>query len=176
VAGQWITFKQPKGILYRVDERPVELEQLNWGAPRKDDTRHRLLSRATGVELGAQVRKCDGLVARKLPKTGLDRGKGLRIGQDIRRLLQGVVLVDRNQRSCWFSITGNQYVVTTIGDVAQEGTEISSELADWDCLCHNRSVPHCVRRLVAGPTAAVITARRYWSRSLMEAGPRLAPH
>ncbi len=107
VADQWVAFKQPERVLYRNDEGPVELKQLTSGAPCEDDTCHRLLSRATGVELSTKVRKCDGLVARELSKTGLDRGQRLGIGQDLRRLLQGVVLIDRNQRSGRFAVAGN---------------------------------------------------------------------
>jgi hypothetical protein len=172
VADQWIAFEQTERVLNRIDERPVELEQLTSGATRKDDTCHRLLWRATGIELSAKIRQCDGLIARELPKTGLDRGERLRVGQDLRRLLQGVVLVDRHQRSCWFSITGNQYVITTIGDVAQKGTEIGSELAGRDCLCHSRSVPHCVRARERGPTVRSLVAPRYWSRRIVAVQPR----
>gem|GEM_PF-6671987 len=43
MAGRWIAFEQPERVLYRIDEGPVELEQLTSGAPCEDDTRHRLL-------------------------------------------------------------------------------------------------------------------------------------
>jgi hypothetical protein len=43
MADQRIAFKQPKRVLYRINQGPVELEQLTTGAPREDDTRHRLL-------------------------------------------------------------------------------------------------------------------------------------
>jgi hypothetical protein len=43
VADQRIALEQSERILYRIDERPVELEQLTTGAPCEDDTRHRLL-------------------------------------------------------------------------------------------------------------------------------------
>lgn len=74
---QRIALEQPEGVLYRINERPVELEQLSSGAPREDDSRHRLLRCAARVELGAKIRKRDGLIARELRKTGLDRDEGL---------------------------------------------------------------------------------------------------
>lgn len=43
VADQRIALEQPERILYRINQGPVELEQLTSGAPREDDTRHRLL-------------------------------------------------------------------------------------------------------------------------------------
>jgi hypothetical protein len=43
VAAQWIALEQAERILYRIDERPVELKQLTTSAPYNDDTRHRLL-------------------------------------------------------------------------------------------------------------------------------------
>lgn len=136
VSSQRIAFEQPECVLYRVDEGPVELEQLASGAPCEDDTRHRLLRWTTGVELGAKIRECDGLVPRELRETGFDSSEGLGVGQDLGRLLQGVVLVDWNQRSSRFSVAGHQHVIAAIGDIAQEGTEIATELPDWDCLCH----------------------------------------
>jgi hypothetical protein len=43
VADRGIALEQPERILYRIDQRPVELEQLTSGAACNDDTRHRLL-------------------------------------------------------------------------------------------------------------------------------------
>ena len=43
VADHRIAFEQPERVLDRIDEGPVELEQLNSRAPSEDDTRHRLL-------------------------------------------------------------------------------------------------------------------------------------
>jgi hypothetical protein len=43
VADQRIALEQPERILYRINQGPVELEKLTTGAPREDDTRHRLL-------------------------------------------------------------------------------------------------------------------------------------
>lgn len=43
VADQRIAFEQPERVLYRIDQGPVELEQLTSGAPSENNTRHRLL-------------------------------------------------------------------------------------------------------------------------------------
>jgi len=43
VTDQRIALEQPERILYRINQGPVELEQLTTGAPREDDTRHCLL-------------------------------------------------------------------------------------------------------------------------------------
>lgn len=77
MADQRIALQQPERVLYRIDERPAELEQLTSGAPCEDDLRHRLLRCAARVEFGAKLRERHGLTARELRKTGLDRGEGL---------------------------------------------------------------------------------------------------
>lgn len=77
MADEGIALQQAERVLYRINQRPVELEQLASRAPCKDDPRHRLLRCAARVEFGAKLRECHGLIARELRKTGLDRGEGL---------------------------------------------------------------------------------------------------
>src|SRR5664280_3831005 len=121
---------------YGIDEGPVELEQLTSSAPRDDDACHRSTRRAVGIELDAKIRERDDLPPRELCKTGFDSRECLRVGQDFRRLLKGVVLVDWNERSGRLSVAGHQHVIATIGDVAQQGAEIGPELTDWHSLRH----------------------------------------
>lgn len=77
VTVQRIALEQAERILYRIDQRPVEIEQLASGAPSEDDTRHRLLRCAARVELNTKLRERYGLLARELRKTSFDRGEGL---------------------------------------------------------------------------------------------------
>jgi hypothetical protein len=108
--------------------------------------RHCLLHRAAGIELGAKIRKRDSVVARELRKTGFNRGERLGIAQDLRRLLEGVVLVDWDQRKGWLSVAGHQYVIATIGDIAQDATEIGPDSRAGTVFA-TADVPHCVRIL-----------------------------
>jgi hypothetical protein len=77
VAGNRIAFEQPERILYGIDERPIELEQLTAGAAREDDARHRSAGLAPLVEFGAHVGERDCLPARELGESGFDRGECL---------------------------------------------------------------------------------------------------
>ena len=50
-------------------------------------------------------------------------------------------------------------MISTVGDVAQQGAEISPELTDWNDLCHYLSVPHCVRTSFADPAVPFTIVR-----------------
>jgi|GEM_PF-4222281 len=63
MADEGIALQRAERVLYRINQRPAELKQLTSDAPRKDDPRHRLLRCAARVELGAKIRKRDGLIA-----------------------------------------------------------------------------------------------------------------
>ena len=147
VARQRIAFEKTERVPCSVDDGPAELEHLAACAASEDDVRHHSAGWAQLVELGAQVSETDNLPTRDLGQTGLDRGERLGVGQDLRRLLESVVLVDRDKRGGRFAVARHEHMVATISYIAQQGAQMGPKLANWHCLCHRPSVPYCVLKV-----------------------------
>ena len=96
VARMRIALKQPKRVLDRVDQRPIELEQFTSGAPRQDDAGHLSAARAALGQLAAEILEGDGLLPRELRQAGFERSERIAIGENFGSLLQRLVFVDRH--------------------------------------------------------------------------------
>lgn len=79
--------KQAKRLLDRVDQRPIEFEQVAPGAPRQNDARHRSAGCPALGELPAQIFEAHRFVARELAQAGLERVEGVGIREDLGGLL-----------------------------------------------------------------------------------------
>jgi hypothetical protein len=88
--------EQPKGILDCVDQTPVKAQQRESSAAREDDPSHGSAGNSTLCQLLPQILKRNGLPPRKLAQANLDRRERVPVGEDLGRLLQRLVLVDRN--------------------------------------------------------------------------------
>ena len=170
MASEWLAFEQRERVLNGVDQRPVEFEQLTSRAPREDDASHELAGRASLRQLGAQVRKRDGFPASEVGEASFDGCERRRVGENLRSLLERLVLVDWDKRRSRLAVACYEHVVATIGDIAKKLAEVRSKLANGDCLCHTLSVPSCVHarkrplrqrecRCARPATASAITAR-----------------
>ncbi len=80
IPGGGFAFEQTEGILDRVDERPIEIEQLEPGAARQDDSRQRSAFAATLGELAAKLVQRDAVPALELTRTRLYRARRTRVG------------------------------------------------------------------------------------------------
>jgi hypothetical protein len=120
VAGEWLALEQRQRILNGVDQGPVEFEQLLARAAREDDARHDSAGRASLRKLGAQIRKRDGLPASEVGEARFNGGERRRVGQNLRGLLECLVLVDWYKRRSRLAIACYEHVVATISDVAEE--------------------------------------------------------
>jgi hypothetical protein len=96
VPGDRIALERAEGFFHGVDQRRVEREQIVTRAPREDDPGHALASGPALGELVTKTLERDGLVARELGETGFDRCQRVRVGENLRRLLERLVLVDGN--------------------------------------------------------------------------------
>jgi hypothetical protein len=63
---------------------------------------------------------------------GLDRSERVRVREDLRGLLQRVVLIDRDQSRRRVAIAGHEHVIAAVGHIAEQLAETSAELADRD--------------------------------------------
>ena len=124
--GAWLALKQAQHILDRINQRPVELKQLAAGAAREDELRQRSAGRATLGQLAAKLCKRDSLVAGDLSEAGLQRDKGIGIGENLSGLLQGLVLIDRNQRRRRSAVASYQHMVAAVADIIKQAAEIAA--------------------------------------------------
>src|SRR5918997_5758637 len=81
-----------------IDHRPGQIEEILSRAPRKHDTRHGSAAVSKLGELPPKLFEADRLVTVQLLEPRLDGREGLAIGEDLRRLLQCLVLPDRDER------------------------------------------------------------------------------
>lgn len=137
VTGKGITLEQAKRILDRVDQRPAQLEQVAPGSPGKYESRQRSAGRGPALgQFATKVSESDRLAALDLGKAHLQRGEGIRIGEDLGSLLQRLVLINGNQGRRRSSITGHHHVISAITDVVQEAADIAPQLSHGNGLGH----------------------------------------
>jgi hypothetical protein len=139
-----VPLEQSKRVLDSVDQRPVEVEQLASGAPRKNDFGHASAHGSTLAEVAAKVVERDAVASCQLGEAGFDGGERRRVRKDLSGLFERFILVDRNERRGRLAIASHHHVITAVGNVAQQLAELRPELPNWDSLRHARSVPHCV--------------------------------
>lgn len=136
-----LALEQAERVLDGVDQGPAELEQFAPGATGEDEPRQCLAGGRTALrQLVAKIGKGNGLPALDLGKASLQRGERVGVGEKLRRLLQRLVLVDRNQRRRWSAIAGDQHVITTLADVVEQAAQVAAQLSDRDRLRHFMSV------------------------------------
>jgi len=75
-------------------------------------------------QLAAKLGKGDRLAPLDLAKTCLQRGEGIRMGENLGSLLQRLVLVYRNQSCGRRPIAGDEHVVAAIADVVEQAAEV----------------------------------------------------
>lgn len=89
MAGERFTLEQPKRALYRIDERPAQLEQFMTCSSSEDKSRQRSAAgrRTTLGKLAAKLSESHGFATLELGKTRLQRGQRIRIGENLGGLL-----------------------------------------------------------------------------------------
>lgn len=116
-----LPLKQAQGILDCVDQRPVEFEQLMTSAPSKDKSRQRSTSGRSAIgQLAAKLGEGDRFVSCDLGQAGLKRGEGVWVRENLRGLLQSLVLVNRNQGCGRSAVAGHQDVIASIADIVKQ--------------------------------------------------------
>jgi hypothetical protein len=119
--------EQAERIGDRVDQGPVEREQLATGAASEDKLRQR--SGCVGATLGelvAELSKGDRFGALDLGEPGLQGGHRIGIGEDLGGLLEGLVLIDRNQGGGGRAIAGDEDVIAPVADLVEQIAEIAT--------------------------------------------------
>jgi hypothetical protein len=125
VAGERIALEQAEGVLDRVDQGPVQIEEVAACSPGEDEPRQRSVGgRPGGGQLFAQLRQRDRLPTLDLAEPLLEGGDRGGVGEDLGGLLQGLVLVDRHERCRRNAIAGDQNVVPTIAHLIEEPAQI----------------------------------------------------
>jgi predicted transcriptional regulator len=170
VSSLGLAFEQPKRFGHRVRDRPFELEDLPPCSPSENDTIH-LSMTGPGCDISTEVVECHRLAALDLSHSFFDRGEGVVVGEDLRRLFECLVLVDRDKDRCRSAAPGHDDVLTEIGNSIDETGEFTSQLADRHRSCHggkctvlsthffsaegSHSSPRRVAALAAPPSDAI---------------------
>lgn len=104
IADKRIALEEPKRVLDRVDQRPVQFEQVMTGPTGEDESSQGSTGGRPALgQLAAKVGKSDRLAALNLGKTRLQCREGIGIGKDLGGLLQRLVLVYGNESRCVYS-------------------------------------------------------------------------
>lgn len=115
MTGLRFALRQPQRVLDRVDQRPVKFEQLPPRATGEDEPCQRSAGGSPTLgKLAAKLREGDRFAALYLGETGLQSGESVGVGENLGGLLQGLILVDRNQGCGWSSVAGHQDVIASI--------------------------------------------------------------
>jgi hypothetical protein len=141
MAGGGLSLELSKRVLDRVDQWPVELEQVCTCASGQDDARQCLSEGATALgKLVAQRVERDGVAAVELGESHFDGSDGARVGKNLGRLLERLILVDRHERGRWPAVTRHEDVIAAISDVVQQFAQPAAELSHGYVLGHMASV------------------------------------
>lgn len=88
VSGSRFPLQQAQRILDRVDQWPVEFEQLSSSAAGEDESRQQsACGHSTLSQLAAKLREGDRFVALDLGETSLQGGEGVGVGKNLGGLL-----------------------------------------------------------------------------------------
>lgn len=129
-------------VLDRVDERPVKFEQVVSGPSGQNDAGHRrsVGGAAALGELYAQRVERDGVAALEVGQTLFDGVDGVAVGEDLGRLLERLILIDRHERGRWPAIARHEDVIPAISDVVEQFAQAAAKLSHGHVLSHARSV------------------------------------
>lgn len=141
VTGLRLALQQAQRILDSVDQRPAQLQQLAAGSPGEDKPRQGSAGgRSALCQLAAKLGKGRRLAALDLGQARLQRGQGVWVGEDLSGLLQPLILIDRDQRRSRGAVAGDQHVVATVADVAEQAAQVAAQLANGNGPCHRGRV------------------------------------
>jgi hypothetical protein len=127
MSGPWLALEQAQSILDRVDQRPIEVEQLPPYAAGKNEPRQRLAGGSSALsQLTAKFNKGDRLIACDLRQADLQGGECIWVGENLGGLLQCLVLVDRDQSRGRGAIASHKHVITPIADIVEQAAEVAA--------------------------------------------------
>lgn len=128
------SLKQSERLAHSIRKRPFELENLSTSPPDELDPAH--LSSSATLEIPTNLGKRHRLPSLSFLAPFLDRGKGFWIRKDLGRLLQRLVLVDRNQHGRRTPPPGNDDVLPHICHAVDDLTELVAKLSNRNRLAH----------------------------------------
>ena len=118
ITGKWVALQQPKRILDRIDQGPIQGKKVSPRAAGKDEPSQGSASSGSPFgQLAAELVQGDRLATLDLPKPCLQCRESIRIGKDLSRLLQRLVLVYWNKSRCGSAVAGDQHMIAPITDV-----------------------------------------------------------
>ena len=103
--------------------------------------------------LGTHIIERHDLTCGQIIEPTPDRGERALIGKDLRGLLQGFVLVDRDQYRRRSAVPSDRDVLTTVSDLVEQIGEVGTELPDGHGLGHAAEcISTCTHPAVSGLT------------------------
>jgi hypothetical protein len=136
-----LSLELAKRVLDRGDQWPVELEQVCTCASGQDDAGQCGSEGAAALgDLVAQGVERDGVAAVELGQSHLDGSDCAGVGENLGRLLERLVLVDRYECGSGPAVARHEDVVAAISDVVQQFAQPAAELSHGYVLGHTASV------------------------------------
>ena|SRR5438093_13726728 len=122
MTGLWVGFEQRDRVQYRLCESDIKAGDLRSSGSSEENTSH---SPASACALSLRDIRAHFIERRNAPsfeigKAALDRPQGRRVREDLRRLLQALVLIDRNNRGSGTAMAGHDDMLTPVRDLIQE--------------------------------------------------------
>ncbi len=111
--------EQGQGFEDGIGKTPIQCAELRSRRPCQKDTSHRLGPSASLRVIGANLVEGVGPAGLDLRPTATNIGEGLRVGQDLRRLLKGFVFVDGNDSHRRTAPPSNNDMLAQIGDLIE---------------------------------------------------------
>lgn len=134
-----LALEETESLDHSVGKGPVKVDDLLSGSSGKLDPAHLV---PTGSQLSAEVVKRHDIPALYFPSPLLDGGHRLGVRQDLSRLLQRLVLIDRDEHGRRTTMAGDDDMLAQIGNLIDDLAQLTAKLADRYGLGHATSVPH----------------------------------
>lgn len=146
-----ISLEQGQGVEDGFGKTRGQRAELRSRQSCQDDTSHRLRPSEPLRMFGSNLIERMGATRLEVCPTATDIGERLRVRQNLGRLLERLVLVDRYDRRCRTATPSHDDMLTQIRDLIEESSQLRAELTNGNGLGHDGcSVPAKVH----GPQAS----------------------
>jgi len=170
-------FKDAERLNDGIGQRPVEIDDLFTGPSGELDPAHLPVS---AVELSAQLIERHSFPSRDLLTTFFDGSERVGIGEDLGRLLQGLIFVHRNKHSRGTAPPGDDHVLSEVSNLIDKLAELATKLSNRNRLTHALSVPKCVHLGKEGSVLSEYSiaplSREFLNRIARTTVPRMRRH
>jgi len=129
-----VPFEESEGIVDGVYERPVDGHEIVARRPGEDDASQG--SATMPADLPTELGEGHGVALLQVCEPRVDSGESVSIGEDLGGLLEGVVLVDRDEDRGRAAVPSDDDVLTPVDDLVEQLGEGGAQISYTDGLGH----------------------------------------